>query len=99
MKKIIDLDWGSVTPELYNQEKKTVVHIFNHYLVGEENLSRAIRFAIGRIECFRTYLSVECSHEIVFDDRGQDIDDNVRSIIIKKLSKQASKVNFVSKRR
>lgn len=99
MSKITDLDWGSITPEFYNEEKKSVVHVFNHCLVGEENVSRAIKFAIGRIEWFRNYLSIECSHEVAFDDRGQDIDDAIRDWIIKNLSNHASKVSFASKRR
>lgn len=99
MEKIIASDWGSITPEFYNKEKKSVIHVFNHCLVGEENVSRAIRFAIGRIEWFKKYLSLDCNHEVAFDDRGQDIDDAIRNRIIKSLSNQASKVSFASKRR
>ena len=99
MEKIIDLDWGSITPEFYNGDKKIIVHIFNHNLVGEENLSRAIRFSIGRIEWFGKMFFPDFVHEIVFDDRGQNIDENVRGIILKNLSKQASKVSFISELR
>lgn len=97
MNKITDLDWGSVTPEFYNKGKNIVMHTFNHCLLGEENISRVIRFAIGRIEWINNYLSLQYSHEVVFDDRGQDIDDTIRNIITKNLSKYASKVEFASK--
>lgn len=99
MKEITDLDWGSITPELYSEEKESVVHIFNHCLEGEENVTRAIRFAIGRIEWINSYLLMECNHEVVFDDRGQDIDDCIRNSVVKSLSNKALKVKFLSKRR
>lgn len=98
MKKITGMDWGNITPEIYSEEKNCVIHIYNHSLSGTENISRTIRFAAGRIHWFKEYLSLECSHEIVFDDRGQDVDDRTRDMISKSLNKQGIMVKFTSKR-
>lgn len=91
-------DWGTITPEFYNKEKNSVVHIFNHYLIGEENINRVIRFTIGRIEWYNNYFPQGCTHEVAFDDRGQGIDDCVRNRIAGSLSKHASIIKFASKR-
>lgn len=99
MKTVYTLNWGSVTPELYNKNTNTVVHVFNHCLMDKESIDRSIKFAIGRIEWFSNYLSLDCRHEVMIDDRGQAIDDNVRNIIINSLRKYAAKVSFMSKRR
>lgn len=99
IKKVTDLDWGAITVEFYNKEKKSIVHVFNHCLVEEENISRAIRFAAGRIEWFKNSRAAEYSHEVVFDDRGQNVDFKVRKRISEGLKKQTSKVSFVSERR
>jgi len=99
IKKVTDLDWGPITVEFYNKEKKSIVHVFNHCLVGEENISRAIRFAAGRIEWFKSSRTSEYNHEVIFDDRGQDIDFKVRKRISEGLKKQTSNVSFVSERR
>jgi hypothetical protein len=99
MSHISDLDWGTITPEFYNREKNSAVHVFNHCLIGEENVSRAIKFAIGRIEWYKSYLPQGCTHEVVFDDRGQDISDSIRDKISADLSKLALYVSFMSKGR
>ncbi len=93
----MNLNWGTVTPEFYNEKKNSAVHIFNHCLEGEVNIIRSLKFAIGRIEWFNTCLPKKCSHEVVFDDRGQSINDSERIRISEYLSKLASCVKFSSK--
>ena len=39
---ITSLDWGNVTPEFFNKEKNSAVHVFNHSLVDEESVERSI---------------------------------------------------------
>lgn len=97
MKKVSDMNWGAVTPEFFNREKNSAVHIFNHCLLGEENISRAIKFAIGRIKWYKDFLPQGCKHEVVFDDRGQDIDDSVRNKVAQSLSELSLYVKFMSK--
>ena len=99
MGTIYDLNWGTVTPEFYNKDTKTVVHVFNDCLIGDENINRSVKFAVGRIKWFSNYLSPEYRHEVIFDDRGQGIDDMTRNTIANNLSKYAAKVSFMSKRR
>jgi len=99
MKRISDMDWGAVTPELFNREKNSVVHIFNHCLLDWGNINRAIKFAVGRIEWYKDFLPQDCKHEVVFDDRGQDIDDSVRDKMTERLSELTSYVKFMSKGR
>lgn len=97
MKAISNMDWGSITPEFFNREKNSAVHIFNHCLLDEDNINRAIKFAIGRIEWYKNFLPQGCSHEVVFDDRGQDIDDSVRNKVAESLSGLTLYVKFMSK--
>lgn len=99
MKKVIDMDWGAITPEFFNREKNSAVHIFNHGLLDEESIKRAVKFAVGRIEWYKNYLPHGCDHEVVFDDRGQDIDDSIRNRIVQSLSGLALYVRFMSKGR
>ncbi|GEM_PF-2837107 len=94
-----ELDWGTITPEFYNREKNAAVHIFNHNLSGEENINRAIKFALGRIKWYSKYLPPGCSNEVVFDDRGQDIDDSVRKQLANSLTPLALYVRFMSEGR
>lgn len=93
------LDWGTITPEFYNREKNSAVHIFNHNLSGVENINRVIKFALGRIKWYSNNLPPGCSHEVVFDDRGQDIDNNVRKQLADSLRPLALYVRFMSERR
>lgn len=99
MKEIFELDWGTITPEFYNGQKNSVVHIFNHSLLGDDNINRSIKFAIGRIKWYSTYLPKGCSHEVVFDDRGQNINDGVRKQITESIGRFALYVRFMSKGR
>ena len=91
------LNWGTVTPEFYSKEKNSAVHVFNHCLIDEASVDRTIKFAIGRIEWYKNFLPDGCAHEVVFDDRGQDIDDNVRNRITESLRGLAVNVKFMSK--
>jgi len=97
IKMITSLDWGNVTPEFFNKEKNSAVHVFNHCLVDEESVERSIKFAIGRIEWYKEFLPDGCDHEVVFDDRGQDIDDSVRNKIAESIGDLALYVKFMSK--
>jgi hypothetical protein len=93
---ILTYDWGTVTPEFYNDEQKIVVHVFNHFLEGQVNAERSIRFAYGRIQWFKNHVPHGSIHEILFDDRGQKIDDLTRNQIVSRLEPVAQSVKFMS---
>ena len=99
LKLISKMDWGFITPEFSNGVTDTIVHVFNHCLTDEKSINRAIRFTIGRIVWYNTYLMCFLHHEIVFDDIGQNIGDNIIERITNALTPFADSVVFTSKRR
>ena len=91
------MDWGFVTPEFSNEETRSMVHVFNHFLQDEASLERAIRFAAGRISWYNAYLeSAFLHHTIVFDDIGQDIGMDTKKHIRHKLKSYAQRILFTS---
>lgn len=95
---VYKMKWGNITPELYSEQKKSCIHIFNHLLEGQANIDRCIRFAIGRLEWYKTVLPVDCKQEVIFDDRGQEITDSDREYVELRLKAFANEINFMSKR-
>ena len=93
-----DMDWGEITPEFCSHKEKSVVHVFNHYLEGQENIDRCIRFAIGRINWYKSILPHGYTQMVMFDDRGQNITDEDRKNIMSKLKDYTSETDFLSRR-
>lgn len=77
----INFSWGPFTPEFVNTEEKKIIHIFNNNLESDDNIARSINFATGRIEWFDLYYADGYTHEVFFDDRGQAVDDDIKSRI------------------
>ena len=91
------LDWGTVTADFVNESTNTVVHVCNHELGSEAAIDRTVRFLIGRIRWFDTYLK-PFRHEVKIDDRGQNIRAKQRRKIRKALADYAADVRFFSER-
>lgn len=97
--EVRQMDWGAVTPEFSNEQTRSLVHVFNHELQDGASVERSLRFAVGRIRWYNAYLGNAFGrHEVVFDDRGQDIGADTRQYIRQKLKPYAKKITFMSER-
>lgn len=94
------MDWGAVTPEFSNEHTRSLTHVFNHDLQDKASVKRSIRFAAGRIYWYKAYLKhAFFRHEVIFDDRGQNIAADTREYICREPKPYAKKVTFASERR
>ena len=66
-----DLDWGTVTPEGWNNEKQEALHVYNVALTKGATLERAKRFIVGRIIHFSHHIPSGATQKVVIDARGQ----------------------------
>ncbi|MCL6560078.1 MAG: hypothetical protein K6U74_15070 [Firmicutes bacterium] len=96
MKHPEDLDWGPVTIEFFSEEENTAVHVFNCDLMSPDNVERCKKFVLGKLKWYKHHLPQGCKQAVIFDDRGQNINDNVRDTLKNILCALASEVSFVS---
>lgn len=82
----IDLDWGVVTPEAYDDVNRVALHVLNVNLIGDINRNRVIKFTCARVLHFAKHLPNGSSQRIRFDLRGQLIGnrnlEHVRQTIV-----------------
>lgn len=77
----MSLGWGPATIEVYRSDDQVGVHAFNHELATVSGRERSLRFARARLDWFRLQLPAGASQEVVFDDRGQDVEEAARAEI------------------
>jgi hypothetical protein len=65
------LDWGNVSPEAADVEKKEFYYIYNHDLSTGEKVERSLRFIIGKLNQYDKHLASNPVHIIKFEIRGQ----------------------------
>lgn len=87
-----ELDWGNVTPDGFNEGNNEAIFVYNVDLTSETNLLDTILFVSGRIIWNKNNLPENCSQQIVFDIRGQDLNDNVINQIVKNINTNITKV-------
>lgn len=75
----LDLEWGKATPEFVSDDSSTAIHVINHSLTDDDQLSRNLAFVRGRVAFFARQLPTGMQQHIIFDDRGQDIPARIRS--------------------
>lgn len=82
----LNLNWGNVTPEGYEDATKEALHVLNVNFIGEENRSRALKFICARVLHFHLHLPKNSSQRVRFDLRGQLVRsknlEHVRNAII-----------------
>jgi hypothetical protein len=67
----LDLDWGTATPEGYDDANREALHILNVNFIGEENRNRVVKFVVARVLHFHRHLPKGSSQRVRFDLRGQ----------------------------
>lgn len=68
-----ELDWGNITPEGFDQEKKEVIHIFNFDISSAEKVSKCSVFSVGKIIWVNKHIPKGTTQKVILDLRGQPI--------------------------
>lgn len=87
-----DLNWGNVTPDGFNEKNNEALFVYNVDLTSQTNMLDTILFVSGRIIWNRNDLPENCMQQIVFDIRGQKLNDNAISQILKNIDENVIKV-------
>ncbi len=67
----IDLDWGEITPDAYNQDENNAFYVFGFHMIQEESRKMASKYITGKVLWYKYHLPENCSHSIKLDIRGQ----------------------------
>ncbi|MCO8125243.1 hypothetical protein NHH03_26130 [Stieleria sp. TO1_6] len=93
----LDLDWGIVTPEAYDDVKKEALHVLNVHFIGEVNRNRVVKFACARVLHFHKHLPKGSSQKVRFDLRGQLVSNKnlelARQTIVEEAAKHGIQVS------
>lgn len=92
-----DLDWGSATPEAYDDVAQEALHILNVNFIGKVNRNRVVKFVCARVLHFHKHLPKGCTQRVRFDLRGQLVSNKnlelARQTIIQESSKHGIQVS------
>lgn len=91
----LDFDWGPAIPEFVNKNENTVLHVFNHKFSKREDLKRNLDFIFGRLQFFQKHLPEGMKQKIIFDDRGQNIPEELAQQFAFVISQKAE-FNFMT---
>lgn len=72
-KNPLDLDWGSITSDGYNEAEKTALNVFSFDISTVEKIDRCIVFCVGKVLWLNKHLPQETTQKVVFDLRGQPL--------------------------
>ncbi len=72
-----ELDWGPVIPEFSSEEENSAIHVFNHRFATREDLKRNLDFIFAKLSYFQNHLPEGMIQKVIFDDRGQNIPDEM----------------------
>jgi hypothetical protein len=86
----LDLEWGTATPEFVTEDSSMAIHVINHALADNAQLTRNLTFVRGRVAFFVRKLPGGMKQHIIFDDRGQNIPVDVRETFKRSLASIAS---------
>jgi hypothetical protein len=72
-KNPFDMDWGSASPDGYNEAEKVAFCVFNFDISSVEKIDRCIIFCVGKVLWLNKHLPRETTQKVVFDIRGQPL--------------------------
>ena len=87
----LDLDWGKITPEGYDDTNREALHILNVNFIGEESRNRVVKFAVARMLYFHRHLPEDSSQRIRFDLRGQLVSNKNLELARQSIFREAAK--------
>jgi hypothetical protein len=76
------LDWGSITPDFYNDEQNHAVHVVSHALDVPAEVARTIRFVRGRARWFARHLPAGAKQSVFVEDRGRELTEATRDTLL-----------------
>lgn len=92
------LNWGTISPEFYNSDKKIALHVFNFLLKNEENRTLSIKFISGKIKWYAKHSPKGCSQIIRIDARGQQLSFEIlidlKKTLHNRISKEVQNIKF-----
>ena len=68
--KELDLDWGTATPEGYDDANREALHVLNVNFIGEANRNRVVKFACARVLHFHRHCLKAVRKESVLTCEG-----------------------------
>jgi hypothetical protein len=92
----VELDWGPVTPDIYNEARGLAVHIVNHELRSKLQQDRTVRFLRARIAHHAPHLPEGVEQGVHVDDRGHPLSEADRAHLRSELERCAAFVRFTS---
>ena len=87
----LDLDWGTATPEGYDDANREALHILNVNFIGEANRNRVVKFACARVLHFHRHLPKGSSQRVRFDLRGQLVSNRNLELARQAITHEASR--------
>lgn len=87
----LDLDWGTATPEAYDDVNKEAVHVLNVHFIGEVSRNRVLKFACARVLHFHKHLPKGSSQRVRFDLRGQRVSSKNLELARQTIVQEAAK--------
>ncbi|WEI04056.1 hypothetical protein PYR78_03025 [Acinetobacter johnsonii] len=80
-------DYWPSTPEFINEKNGEFIFVCNHALEEDEQVSMSIQYNLSRVKFTRSQLPSHLSKcRIIYDIRGQLIDNYVQEKIVNQLS-------------
>ncbi len=92
--RLEEMDWGNITPELYNEKNNTAILLFNHFLEEKELVLMNITFARSRFKWYSRHLPEGCRQILIFDTRGQNIKKEIYDLVEQEMGKHCIRVEF-----
>jgi len=87
----LDFDCGVATPEFFDAEKNSAMHVLNVKIVGEANRDRVLKFVCRRIRHFQRHLPKNCHQHLRFDFRGQLVSEKTLAMIKSNIENESIK--------
>lgn len=72
MKTEFDLNWGEISPDLYDEKNNEAVYVFNFSFISPEARNLVKKFAVGKVLWYHDQLPKNCRQVVELDLRGQD---------------------------
>jgi hypothetical protein len=69
----LKLDWGIITADFDNIEKKEIIHVFNSDMTKKKNNNLTKSFVINKYNYYKIHLPKNRTQNFIFDLRGQNI--------------------------
>jgi hypothetical protein len=67
-----ELDWGEITPDIYEKDKNEITNVAAHFISNEDGQRFSPIYVAGRVLWYNEHLPTELKQRVLLDIRGQD---------------------------